>query len=104
MIQAIHQIKDFIANSCYEEYLESILLRSAVERQLEILGEAARRMSENFQQEHSAIDWRNTIGLRNIIAHQYEKVQHDIIWEIVTSVLPDLLKQLEPLLPPLPEE
>jgi uncharacterized protein with HEPN domain len=51
----------------------------AVERGLEILGEAARRVSEAFQQAHPEIDWRNTIGLRNVIAHRYEQVQQDRI-------------------------
>jgi len=104
MIQAIRQIQDFIANARYEDYLDSILLRSAVERQLEILGEAARRISEDFQQEHPEIDWRNAINLRNLIAHRYEQIRQDIIWNIITKELPVLLKQLEPLLPPLPEE
>lgn len=103
-IQAIRQIQEFIGQSSYEDYLQSNLLRSAVERQLEILGEATRRMSEDFQQAHPDIDWRNLIGLRNAIAHQYEKVQHDTIWEIVIVRLPGLLKKLEPLLPAAPEE
>ena len=72
----------------------------AVERGLEILGEAARRVSEEFQQSHLEINWRNMIGLRNVIAHRYEQVQQDRIWAIVTVELNRLLAQLEPLLPP----
>ena len=72
---------------------------NAVERGLEILGEAARRVSEPFRQTHSEIDWRHTIGLRNVIAHRYEQVQQDRIWAIVTVDLNLLLAQLEPLLP-----
>ena len=71
----------------------------AVERGLEILGEAARRISGEFQQAHREIDWRNTIGLRNVIAHRYEQVQQDRIWSIVTVDLPRLLAKLEPLVP-----
>jgi uncharacterized protein with HEPN domain len=45
------------------------------------------------------IDWRNPIGLRNVIAHRYEQVQQDQIWAIVMVELPRLLAQLEPLVP-----
>ncbi len=79
-------------------------MQSAVERQFEILGEAARRISQEFQQAHPEIDWRAVIGLRNIIAHRYEQVEQETLWSIIQTVLPDLLMQLEALLPPLPEE
>lgn len=99
MVQAIKLIQEFVTPLSYEEYLDSRRDQMAVERGLEILGEAARRVSEQFQQAHPEIDWRNTIGLRNVIAHRYEQVQQDRIWAIVTVELNRLLMQLEPLLP-----
>ena len=45
-----------------------------------MLGEAARHVSIEFQQAHPEIDWRNSIGVRNIIAHPYKKVDHQILW------------------------
>jgi len=80
------------------------LLQSAVERQLEILGEAARRMSDNFRQAHPEIPWSDIIGQRNVIAHQYEEIRQERIWSVVTSDIPTLITQLEPLIPPLPPE
>ncbi len=99
MVQSIKLIQAFVAPLSYKEYLQSRRDQMAVERGLEILGEAARRVSEPFQQAHPEIDWRNTIGLRNIIAHRYEQVQQDRLWAIVTVDLNRLLAQLEPLLP-----
>ncbi|MGG6266878.1 HepT-like ribonuclease domain-containing protein [Leptolyngbya sp. AN03gr2] len=99
MVQAIRLIQEFIAPLSYEDYLDSRRDQMAVERGLEILGEAARRVSESFQQAHPEIDWRNTIGLRNVIIHRYEQVQQDRIWAIVTVELIHLLAQLEALLP-----
>ena len=52
-----------------------------------------------FQQIHPEIDWRNTVALRNIIAHRYEQVNHELIWDIVSTVLPSLLVALENFLP-----
>jgi len=55
MLQAARRIQEFTAGISYEVYLNSALIQSAVERQLEIIGEAARRMSDRFQQEHPEI-------------------------------------------------
>jgi uncharacterized protein with HEPN domain len=104
MITAIRRIQKFIAATAYAEYEDNDLLRSAVERQLEILGEAANRITPAFQLEHSEIDWRNTIGLRNVIIHQYDRIDDHQVWTIVTKILPELLPQVEALIPPLPEE
>jgi uncharacterized protein with HEPN domain len=99
MVQAIKLIQEFVGPLTYEEYLASRRDQMAVERGLEILGEAARRVSESFQQAHPEIDWRNTISLRNVIAHRYEQVQQDRIWAIANVELNRLLAQLEPLVP-----
>jgi len=104
MLQAARRLQDFTAGLSYEAYLESILLQSAVERQLEILGEAARRMSDDFRQVHPEIPWSDIIGQRNVIAHQYEEIRQERIWSVVTSDIPTLIAQLEPLIPPLPPD
>ena len=57
----------------------------------------------NFQQAHTEVDWRNTIALRNVIAHRYEQVDYEILWDIIQTVLPDLLKALKIFLSDLPE-
>jgi uncharacterized protein with HEPN domain len=87
MMNAIHLIQEFTANLSYDAYLESVLTQSAVERQLEILGEAARRLSEEFRQAHSEISWREIIGLRNILSHRYDEVKQQSIWMVITSEL-----------------
>jgi uncharacterized protein with HEPN domain len=97
MVQAIEKIRTFTAGMTEMDYLHNELVQSAVERKLEILGEAARRVSALFQSQHPTIDWRNTIGLRNVIAHRYEQER---IWSIVQAALPELLTLLLPLLPP----
>jgi uncharacterized protein with HEPN domain len=104
MVQAIRYIQTFTKDLSFEEYLNDVRTTSAVERQFEILGEAARRISEEFRQTHRAIDWQRIIGLRNIVIHRYDEVDQDILWAIVGSELAPLLSQLEPLLSPLPEE
>jgi len=79
-------------------------MESTVERQWGILGEEFRRISIEFQHLHPEIDWRNAINLRNILVNRYDQVLSEVIWNIVTGVLPRLLVQVEALLPPLPDD
>jgi uncharacterized protein with HEPN domain len=104
MVNAIHRIQEFTVNLTDEAYLDSLLIQSAVERQLEILGEAARRLSDEFRQAHPEIDWRRIIGLRNILIHRYDEIRQQTIWTTVISELEPLLAQLEILLSSLPNE
>jgi uncharacterized protein with HEPN domain len=104
MIQAIREIQEFTVTLSYENYLENRLVQRAVERNFGILGEAARRLSEEFRTTYPDIEWRRMVGLRNILAHQYELVRQEILWDIITTLLPTLLNQIETLLPPLPDE
>ena len=104
MANAIYRIQEFTANLTYDAYLDSVLIQSAVERQLEILGEAARRLSDEFRQVHPEIDWRRIIGLRNILIHRYDEIRQQTIWTTVVSELEPLLAQLENLLSSLPNE
>lgn len=76
--------------------------RLAVERCIEIIGEAARRLSEDFRNAHPEVPWQKIIGQRNVLAHDYRDIQHDKIFAIVTVELPGLVATLEALLPPPP--
>jgi len=71
------------------------MTRNAVERNLEIIGEAARRVSAGTRENHPDIPWRAVIGLRNVLAHEYGEVRYEILWSIVSSKLPPLIKQLQ---------
>jgi uncharacterized protein with HEPN domain len=75
MLRAIRLIQEFTENLTYDDYLDSVLTQSAVERQLEILGEAARRLSDEYRQSHAEISWRRIIELRNILIHRYDEIR-----------------------------
>lgn len=78
----------------------------AVERQLEILGEATKRLSMDFREYHPQIPWRQIAGLRDVLIHRYDDVNPDILWETVAVAVPALLTALAglvPIAPPLDE-
>lgn len=80
------------------------MLQLAIERGLEIIGEAARNISLEFQLKHTEIPWKGIIGQRNVLAHEYGAIRPDLIWEVVSIDLPDLVSKLELLVPKKPQE
>ncbi|MGE0601586.1 MAG: DUF86 domain-containing protein [Dehalococcoidia bacterium] len=81
-----------------EEFLSDWLVRSAVERQLAILGGAVKRLSPSFRTANGGVDWRGWAGLRDVVVHAYDAVEPDQIWQIVRTDLPTLLEIIEPFL------
>ena len=80
------------------------MLQAAVERNIGIIGEATRRISEELKQEHPEIPWRKIIAQRNVLIHEYDDIDYKQIWEVATFHLVRLIDQIRPLIPPLPPE
>ena len=72
----------------------------ALERLVEIIGEAARRVSKPFRDAHPEIPWQKIIGQRNVLVHEYDKILQDVLWVTATVEAPRLVSALAPLLPP----
>ncbi|MEZ2238708.1 DUF86 domain-containing protein [Microcoleus sp.] len=72
---------------------------SAILYQIAIIGEATKRLSQDFRQQHPEIPWREIAGMRDMLIHKYDQVDFDVIWDVVQNKLPELLTQLEPILP-----
>lgn len=69
-----------------------------MERLIEIIGEAARHVSEDFRARHPAVRWNAIIATRHIIAHEYGEIQPDKIWRVVFTHLPELEALLAPII------
>lgn len=85
-------------------YSSSELNRLATERLFTVLGEASRRVSDELKQANPNIPWQLLTDMRNVLAHEYDKVRDDIVFSAIQENLAGLITQLEELLPPLPEE
>lgn len=70
---------------------------------IEIIGEAARRVSAELQKEHPEIPWSRIMAQRHVLAHDYGRILHDRIWRVATIHIPDLVPLLSSLIPPAPE-
>jgi len=74
------------------------ILRLALERVIEIIGEAANRLPPDFRAKYEQIEWIKIIGMRNVLAHGYDAIDNEVLWETVEIHIPRLLTQLEELL------
>ncbi len=96
---AAQQIVNFVEGVSYHKFEQDSLIQSAVEMQLIIIGEAARRLSTEFKEKHTKLPWRSIIALRNILTHEYGEVRVDRIWMIVSANIPEMIEYIDPLIP-----
>lgn len=104
MLQAAREVDSMLKHHDLVAFLEDLVLLRAIERTVEIIGEAARRVSVIYQNAHPEIPWRGIIGQRNILAHEYGQIDHELLYKTVTDDIPELIVLLENVLPPLEEE
>lgn len=100
-MKAARDCIEFVGNASYEEFCANRMMHSAVERRLEILGEAAGRVSEDFQLSHSEIPWKEIKAIRVVLAHRYGDINLHELWQAVQNDLPELLPKLDLLIPPI---
>lgn len=104
MIDSARAVGDFTSSVNFGEYARDRKLRMAVKRGVEIIGEAARRISDSFRSAHPEIPLKKIIGQRNVLAHEYGEIRHERMWVLATTDIPDLIAKLSPLVPPLPSD
>ena len=99
MLETARKAAVFIEGRRREDLDSDEILALALVRPLEILGEAAKGVSDEFRRKHSQIPWRLIVGTRDRLTHGYYDVNLDIVWNIVTADLPPLIAELERLVP-----
>jgi len=94
--------RDLVAGMGLDAFLEDRRTQLAVERALELVGEAARRVSAQLRDAHPELPWRSIVGLRNVLVHDYGEIDSARVFAVAVRDIPALLAVLEPLLPPEP--
>ena len=96
MLDAARTAKQLSSGRDFAQYSNDRRTQLAVERSLEIIGEAAARVSASFCDAHPEIPWRQIIGQRNILIHEYGEVKQERIWKVVKENIPQLIELLKP--------
>jgi uncharacterized protein with HEPN domain len=90
---------DFVTGRDRADLETDLMLALALTRALQIVGEAAAKVTPEFRQAHPQLPWAQLVGMRNRLVHSYVSVNHDIMWNAVTKEMPALLKEVRRLLP-----
>ena len=104
MLDSARAVVDMVRGLTLDDYRNDRRTRRAVEREVEIIGEAANNVSEAMQLAHPEIPWRKIIGQRHRLSHEYGEIQDDILWRVATVHVPELIPQLIPLVPHPPDQ
>ena len=92
------EARDLVRRTSFKGLEGNSMRKLALERSLELLGEAARHVSPGFQGKHAQIDWRALIGQRNVLAHDYGKINHRRLYDSARVKVPSLLADLDRIL------
>jgi len=95
MLDAARTIEQLSSNQDFTQYSNDRRTQLAVERSLEIIGEAASRVSTSFRNAHPEIPWRQIIGQRNVLIHEYGEIKQERIWKVVRENVPQLIELLK---------
>lgn len=87
IVEAIQQIRTYLADQDEEAFKKDRKTQDAVIRNLEVIGEAAGNLPEQIQKDEPEIDWRKITGLRNILIHKYFGINLPIVWDVVQTKL-----------------
>ncbi len=98
ILDSIKNIETYTANISYDDFIHNRQVSDAVNFNLQVIGEAANRISSEVRDRFNVVKWRRIIGLRNRIVHDYFGINYEMIWKIINKDIPELKYLLEEVL------
>ena len=98
IIESVNKIKNYVKNLTYDEFIDDSKTVDAVIRNFEIIGEAAKRLPEEFKLKNDQINWFRIIGFRNRVVHDYMGIDFEIVWTIINKDLDSLSDEIKMIL------
>jgi len=97
IVDSLQDIMDFLRGKEYSDFVDSKLLINGVVRSFEIVGEAAKNLSQDFRNANPDIDWKGMAGFRDVLIHQYFGIDLTNVWDAYLHFVPDTLTKLQAL-------
>ncbi len=94
IIESIELIEQFVEGIDIGDFIDNKMIHSAIIRQLEIIGEASKLVSDNLKNKYTAIPWRIMSDMRNVLIHQYFGVDLTAVWDTVKNDIPKLKRDI----------
>ena len=98
ILSSIEKIIGYTKGILFKDFIKNSMVVDAVLFNLQIIGEAAKHLPDEFRNRHKEIEWRKVAGFRDMIAHEYFGVSMEIVWDIIQNNIPELKKAIEGLL------
>ena len=98
MLDAITKIEEYTQDIKYEGFMDSHLIQDGIIRQIEIIGEATKRLANDIRERHPEIPWKDMVGMRDKLIHNYLGVDIDAVWDTVEKDIPALKNRLRDLM------
>lgn len=95
MLEAVRAIQDYTDGLRYEQFRQDRFVQDAVAMNLIVIGEAAKHIPAHAKQQHKSIPWNKLAKLRNFIAHEYNRLDLSIVWQVILNELPQVAPQLQ---------
>ncbi len=100
MLESSKIALDYVLGKSWDDFYENIQCQDAIVRRIEIIGEAARRLSQETRDKHPQIPWREITSMRNLVIHEYDVVDIGQVWDTVQNKIPPLIEELKKIVPP----
>ena len=98
ILEAAAAAREFVTGMDKDDLGRDRRTRDAVVRNLEIVGEAVKRLPQQTKRDHPEVEWKKIAGLRDILVHDYFGIDMDIVWDVVQNKLPVLTEQIQRIL------
>ena len=95
VLDAIEEIEKYLLEVDFPLFIENSMMRFACIKQMEIIGEASNRISDELKSKFKDVEWAQIVGMRNVFAHEYFGIDSSLVWEIIKNDIPELKEKIK---------